>query len=150
MDDSYSYWQRNELKQEIIRTRTDIASGGFGFHPRCAICGDILYGGESDMHEVLITRGDIRGQEHLLPYIMVKANCVLVCPGGSGSKCHSKAETKEGQRICIKHLLQFESEDRIIAFLDTLAGEMKSSNQADEAKALVLSVISEVNRVEAK
>lgn len=101
-----------------------MANGGFGFLPRCAICGKLLRNG-SDMHEALITRGDIRGREDLTKYIMVKENCVLVCPGGSGGSCHRKAETKEGRKICIKHLFNFVPFMDIVSFLKAMDDLMK-------------------------
>lgn len=142
MEEHYSYWQRNELKQELIHKRIDMASGGFGFTPRCAICNKELKSG-CDMHEALITRGDIRGQEHLFEYIMVEENCVLVCPGGSGSKCHRTADTKEGQEIVIRHLLIFVPDAAILAFLSKMSSVMKGT-QAEQAIYLVKPIINEV------
>lgn len=135
MAENYSIWQRNELKQKLIRTRIPMAIGGWGFDPICGICEEPLISG-CDMHEGIITRGDIRGQKHLTPYIMVEPNCALVCPGGSGSKCHSKAETKEGKIIIMQHILQFHPYIQVQAFLETLDEKMKG-NQAQDALRLL-------------
>ena len=143
MENSYSVWQRNELKQHLIKTRIDLSTGGFGFLPRCAICNKELKNG-CDMHEALITRGDIRGQEHLLPFIMVEENCVLVCPGGSGSKCHSTADTKEGQLVVIRHLLLHIPGKDILLFLSAINTEMKGT-QAKAAISLVQSILGKEN-----
>ncbi len=95
------------------------------------------------MHEALISRGDIRGQEHLTPLIMVEENCVLVCPGGY-SPCHKKAETTEGQKIVIRHLLKHISDAEILYFLEGIHAEMKGT-QARAAINLVQEIRREKN-----
>ena len=70
---------------------------------------------------------------------MVRENCVLVCPGGSGSKCHSKAHTREGQIEAIKNILIFETTSDIEKFLEDLHQNMKG-NQAQVALNLVREV----------
>ncbi len=143
MDELSSYWQRHELKIHLIQTRIDLARGGMvGFTPRCAICGKLLEQG-CDMHEAIITRGDIMKQPSLSDLIMVEENCVLVCPGGGGGKCHRKAHTREGQILAIKQILTFIPYHYIQTFLIGLDAEMKG-NQAIQALALVLSIWSEV------
>lgn len=139
MDIDYSYWQRLELKQELLNVRIDLADNGFGFTSRCAICGKLLTNG-CDMHEAIITRGDISGQKQLQPLIMVRENCVLVCPGGSGSPCHREAGTKEGQIKAIQNILTFESIEDIEIFLHNLNQEMKGT-QVQTALNLVKEVV---------
>ena len=142
MDELSSYWQRHELKIHLIQARIDLAIGRVGFKPRCAVCGKLLMSG-MDMHEAIITRGDIMKQPSLTEYIMVEENCVLVCPGGGGGRCHRAAHTKEGQILAIRQILTFLPYHYIQTFLIGLDAKMKG-NQATEALALVLSIWSEV------
>jgi hypothetical protein len=95
------------------------------------------------MHEGIISKGDIMKQPLLLPFIMNKENCVLVCPGGGGGKCHRKAHTREGQKIVILHLLTFVDFLDIEVFLINIDKEMKGS-QAKDALALLNSIQKEV------
>ena len=92
------------------------------------------------MHEALISRGDIRGQEHLTPLIMVEENCVLVCPGGY-SPCHKKAETTEGQKIVIRHLFKHIPDTEILHFLEGIHTKMKGT----QAK-IAINLVQEIRR----
>jgi len=95
-----------------------------------------------DMHEAIITRGDVSGNKKLGKMIMVSENCVIVHHG----KCHEKAATKEGQRKVIKHLIYWEGYAAIYHWLQCLAEEMKG-NQADTALELVSEVWNELSSV---
>lgn len=125
--------QRNELKSRLSRERIELYFGRY--RPICAYC-LLAINGAPDMHEVIITRGDIQGAPHLAPLIMVRENCVLI-----HQRCHWKANTKTGMRRCIRHLLAREGYCEVHSFLLNLDDKMKGT-QAKEA----LRLIKEINR----
>lgn len=85
------------------------------------------------MNEVFITRGDVQGnRERLLPFIMVKENCVLVHHGN----CHTQAHTTAGQVKCIKHLISYEGYDVIEQWLLEMRDEMITSIPCDARRLL--------------
>ena len=117
MDESLLRHVRHDLKAALINERSKRI--GPKYYPVCAICDKgITTGG--DLHEIIITRGDIRGNEHLRPLIHVRENCALVHPGG----CHIKAATKEGQTKAIKHLIYWEGIEVIQAWLEKVGKEV--------------------------
>ena len=84
-----------------------------------------------DMHEVLITRGDLSGSP--VQYaIMVAENCVLV----HHEDCHHNAATTEGQAQCVRHLISYEGYDNIRNWLIEMDDLMKG-NQALHALRLL-------------
>jgi hypothetical protein len=110
------------LKLELARTRGAWTPGGF--KPLCAVCGEAIQGG-FEMHEVLITRAAWRGLPEQL--IMVRQNCVLVHPGGKGfGSCHLDAHTGVGREKCVRHLLEYEGYENVMAWLESLGGEAVS------------------------
>ena len=107
-----------------------------GFKPVCPICGQVIVDG-CDMHEAIITRAMWRGLPEEL--IMVRENCVLVHPGGKNfGSCHLAAHTAEGRRKCVKHLLEQEGYDKVMAWLESLR-QVAVSRVVEEAVRLVRS-----------
>lgn len=106
---------RNTLKGRLCSDRSEMNPGHVG--PVCAYCGQPIVNRECDMHEVIITRGDVQKWEpYMIDMIFVPQNCVLVHHG----ECHSKASTREGQILCIQHLLQYEASESIANWINTL------------------------------
>jgi hypothetical protein len=65
--------------------------------------------------------------------IFVRENCVLVHSG----KCHETASTKPGQVICIRHLIEHEGLDRILAWLCEIEEHFSSRQVLDAKRAVV-------------
>lgn len=120
------------MKNALYQVRAELWVGRLW--PICAQCGRSMYR-DADMHEAIITRRDIMGtgyEAHAA--IMVPENCVLVHPGGSGSRCHSKAHSDKTQ--VIRHLIGYETYPNLIDWLDSMEGMFKST-LVDEKKRLV-------------
>ena len=128
MAKNYSVESRNELKLQLLRERSILAAGSFA--PICPICGHGV-GFAMDMHEAIITRGDLSGSIYQ-EKIMVAENCVIV----HHETCHSVAQTNTGQRRCIKNLLFHEGYINIHKWLIELDSCLKG-NQALDALRLV-------------
>jgi hypothetical protein len=79
-----------------------------------------------DLHEAILTRGDIPKKKQTL--IMVAENCVLV----HRDLCHKGAATLHGQVRCISHLIKHEGMEKIETWLNCVALELKG-NQAQAA-----------------
>jgi hypothetical protein len=90
------------------------------------------------MHESILTRGDVQGNKDLLDLIMVKENCVLVHP----DRCHGRAATREGQLICIEHLIKHEGYALIVSWLDAIEERFANGGSIHAAR----SVVSEIHR----
>lgn len=127
---------RSNLKSKLCSERIEFT--GEGFHVVCAYCGEPVIGAP-DMHEALITRGNIRHSEELKLLIYVRENCVLVHHG----KCHENATTEAGRRKCIKNLLRYNKLRDIITWLDNF-GERTKSALAEERIILVTEVFNEL------
>ena len=83
---------------------------------------------EPDMHESIMTRGNVQGNYLLEGRIYTKENCVLVHPGGKNiGTCHQIAHTKEGREKCIKQILRYVPVSQVLQWLDGLSLEMKST-----------------------
>jgi hypothetical protein len=93
-----------------------------------------------DMHEAIITRGDVQGNKRLIPLIMVVENCVLVCPGGGQSKCHLAGHTKAGQRILIADLLTWVEFTNVLRWLIEIEPSFVNKKLIEEAMNLVTEV----------
>lgn len=102
---------RMRLKHQLRSERVDIFHGKVA--PICAICNRGIFYDSMDMHEALVTRGNVRGNPDLLWMIMVRENTVLVHPG----KCHKEAATKEGREKCLNFLIRHEGYEAIREFL---------------------------------
>jgi hypothetical protein len=104
-----------------------------GWLPKCGYCGQPIKKRDGiDLHEALITRGDIYGREEMSPKIMVKENCSLVHHG----TCHIESATKEGQRIVAKHIAYWVGKDAIMDWLNCLEEDFVGTT-ITEAKNLV-------------
>lgn len=94
------------------------------------------------MHEALLKRSDVQGnREHLLNEIMVEQNCVNLHP-----KCHLMADTKEGQEIIVRALIQHCGYESIKEWLEHMISIMKSRVPEDALR--LLEVIQNGNRSE--
>ena len=91
-----------------------------------------------DLHEALITRGDIQGNRALAPLVYVRENCVLVHHG----KCHEYAATTEGQRVVAAHLLYWMDLQPLMDWLNRLEDEFVGTT-ITEAKNLITEVANE-------
>lgn len=131
---------RLHLKLRISDMRGALTSKGY--RPICAYCGHPIYEKGYDMHEVLITRGDVHGQPDLWEQIMVIYNCVNVHHGD----CHLGAATEEGQRTCIIHLLYFIDFELIKRWLLLMKTRMRSSTPT-KALHLVETIKEELDAV---
>lgn len=123
---------RLRLKTNLSIERTVFTARGYV--PECAYCGEGIIGG-FEMHEAILTRGDVQKSVYLKKYIHVRENCVLL-----HVKCHLEAATKTGQIRCIEHLLKHEG-DRVLAWLEALKAK-NSSGQIDQAISKVQEVAS--------
>jgi hypothetical protein len=126
--------QRMRLKEELAVARTVFTVDGYV--PRCSFCGKGIpsYNG-IDMHEALITRGDIRGVKHLEEKIYTRYNCVLL----HHVSCHVEAATKQGHRTCVRSLVALEG-TAVLEWLYRMNLEMRSS-QVDEQIRMVKEII---------
>lgn len=134
MDKSYLSQQRNRLKSTLSRRRIALFSGFY--QPTCAIC-ERGISTAPDMHEVFFTRGDVmKSSASVIAESIIGKNCVLVHPGGNASPCHAKAATKEGQAICIRHLVGWEGYHKILRWLQKMNTQMKGSQAKDAINLL--------------
>jgi hypothetical protein len=92
---------RNSLKSQLMVDRGELTTAGW--LPICPICNEPVR--MPDMHEVIITRGDVQGSSvvHQLK-IFVRENCVLVHPG----KCILHLVEKEGLIVILQYLAEME------------------------------------------
>ena len=80
--------------------------------------------GSADLHEVILTRGDVQGlEESLRNNIFVAENCALVHTGA----CHQKAHTREGQLACVLSILEFHNFEDVLAWLSGAIGHVPMS-----------------------
>jgi hypothetical protein len=128
--------QRERLKSALYKKR--VVFGPKGYEPRCAICGEPPREGALQMHESLITRGDVSGNWELIYDIMTGYNCVLV-----HKDCHEYANTEEGKRVCAKNILEWCAKDDITRWLGCLSRKMRSGT-AREAIRLIEEVSNEL------
>jgi hypothetical protein len=111
-----------------------------GWLPICPICGQPIE--TPDMHEVILTRGDVQYNDAVFRLLIyVPENCVLLHPG----KCHHEAATKAGQMKCILQLLESETYDGIMAWLESIKAQGKGAALYDEAMRKV-NMVMEVER----
>ena len=77
-----------------------------------------------DMHEVIFTRGNVRGAKIIGGDIYVAENCVNVHHG----ECHRDATSTDGRRKCILYLLRWEGYGKIQLFLACLDSKLKGND----------------------
>lgn len=75
---------RDRLRELLVKRQDDI----------CIMCGYGMYG-DSAVHEAIIKRGDLPGEER----IFVQPNCVCL-----HQKCHRN--TKEADKVCLQYLIE--------------------------------------------
>lgn len=112
---------RQVLKSQLYGDRMQLRTSGL--HVYCAVCDGPILNNSIDMHEVLITRGDVSGLYMVQKLIMVQENCVLVHHG----KCHQEAATRAGRVRCIENLIKWNGMERIVIWLDEMRRIMKTS-----------------------
>jgi hypothetical protein len=107
-----------------------------GWLPECGYCGHPIKKSDGmDLHEALITRGDIHGRKEIAPKIFVRENVSLVHHG----KCHVEAATKEGQKRVAKHIAYWVGNDAIMEWLDCLEDDFVGTT-ITEARNLIKEV----------
>ena len=112
------------LKNTLYQQRVEWTKSGY--QPVCAICGKPSTNGALQMHESLITRGDVSGNKFLMEKIMVSSNCVLVDPA-----CHEFANSEENKVACVVNILKYNRYDDVIAWLLEMNGYMKNGIPLD-------------------
>lgn len=100
-----------------------------GMLPICPICNYHVSALGSEMHEALITRGEVMGTD-LKIAIMVPENCVLVHPGS----CHKIAHKSTGRIKCAEYLIKHESLRPIVEWLTRLQTGMVTATEINDAK----------------
>jgi hypothetical protein len=120
MDKGMISKQRERLKSALYKKRVEF--GPNGYEPMCAICGKPPNNGALEMHESLVTRGDVSGNLELTYDIMTGYNCVLV-----HKECHEHANSEEGKRACAKNILKYNNYEDIMRWLGCLCRKMRSS-----------------------
>lgn len=84
-----------------------------------------------DVHEVLITRGDVQGApEYHRDKIFTRYNCVAVHPADSPGKCHEIAQTRAGHDKCVVELILWEGFTQISQWVSDLPFSLSLSMQA--------------------
>ena len=76
-----------------------------------------------EMHEALLTRGDVSGNLELTYDIMTGHNCVLV---HGDTNCHKLANTHDGKRACVKNILKYNEYTLVMNWLGCMVRKMKS------------------------
>lgn len=107
------------LKNLLYQQRVEWTKNGY--EPVCAICGQPSTIGALQMHESLITRGNIRGNKELMDKIMVSSNCVLVDP-----ICHESADSPESKIACVKNILKYNKYEDVLVWLSDMSTLMRN------------------------
>lgn len=124
---------RRSLKQQLYKKRTVWTKNGY--QPLCAICGEPPEKGMAlQMHEALITRGDVQGNKELGYDIMSKYNCVLV-----HANCHDYANSDENLRKCALNILNHEGYNQTRKWLNCMDARMLTDT-AKVAKRILIQV----------
>lgn len=102
--------------------------------PRCPICRKGL-GHEVEMHEALITRGDVRG-------LSFEKQVQIYCPQNISllhPHCHVKAQWLErGKRVVARDILRWNGEESVRAFLLYMWNECGSSAALESERLMEL------------
>ena len=128
---------RWDLKLNLLRTRTISPTGVM-----CSICGRCVdQRHPADMHEVLISRGDVRmGSDYVKFKTHTRENCVLV----HGGDCHVEAESADGKYRCAAQLIVFESYPAIHKWLTEMYDMAGNTAQVNNAIRYLSQVASEL------
>ena len=93
------------------------------------------------MHEVLISRGDVRmGSDYVKLQIHTRENCVLVHSGA----CHVEATSETGKYRCTAQLIVLESYPAIHKWLTEMYDMAGNTAQVNDAIRYVSAVTSEL------
>lgn len=105
---------RAQLKQDLGNSR--LAFSKLGYRPECALCGKPILYDNYDMHEAIITRGNVRmAHDNTKLLIFDRRNCVLVHHG----KCHREAAASGREKV-IRRLIEWEGLYNILDWLNDL------------------------------
>lgn len=110
---------RNLLKLAIVSERKIFTPRGY--YPICPICGQLI-SDDPDMHEALITKGMVSGNEYI-DMINSRANCVLrhhICPGGKQSHLPGTGSQNDYEN-CVDDLVKWNGIDGILAWFYMVA-----------------------------
>lgn len=127
---------RRNLKTDVYNRRKEVnvIKGQLLVRPICAICEKPFDDyNEPSMHEVLITRGDVKGLDIAQHFILNNpVNVVLVHEGD----CHIYAQhTPQGKMKCFRQIIKFESLDNVLHYI--LKIEEETSLKLDRAKQII-------------
>lgn len=130
---------RVSLKHSLFLRRGMLTSRGW--RPICAYCGEPIMQ-EPEMHEAILSKGNVQGNFLAEEAINTEENCVLTHPGGKNlDSCHSKLHTRAGRERAIRHLLKYIPRERIIEWLDKMNSIMRSTEayeRMEEVNALCI------------
>lgn len=115
------------MKLILSQQRATLSKGKFV--PVCGYCGLPIHTGY-DLHEAIVTRGNIRGNKSLRRFVMVRENSALVHHGD----CHKMAVTEEGQEKVIRHILYYEGLEKVTKWLQELMPLMKTDLWAEKTR----------------
>jgi hypothetical protein len=127
MERDYSTHLRRTLKltEYSRKSRPDLDGNTWlAFYPTCPICRKSLGTGGVEMHEALVTRGDVQGLSFDKQIqIYCPQNITLLHP-----HCHKKAQWHErGKRIVCRDILRWNGEQAVKDFLSYMWNECGSS-----------------------
>lgn len=105
---------------------------GTNWLPICPVCGKPILAG--DMHEVILTRGDIQSlSPELQAMIYTRQNCVIV----HTINCHVLANQKQEQEKCIAYLIEKEGVESILEWLNSISQQIDSSQVSDAIRKVL-------------
>ena len=126
---------RVSLKHTLFLKRGMLTSRGW--RPICAYCGEPIME-EPEMHEAILSKGNVQGNFLAEEAINTEENCVLTHPGGKNlDSCHSKLHTKLGRERAIRHLLRYVTREKIIAWLDRMSGILRSETVYERMQEVI-------------
>jgi len=125
---------RRRLKHILYTDRAGLYQGAVA--SVCPVCREPIRQ-ECDMHEVLITRGDVQNSpDNVRMAVFARENCVLVHHG----LCHQQAQhSLDSKRDCVLQLIDEEGLEKVFIWLDRVSGLM-TGRFPDEARRFVQTV----------
>lgn len=86
----------------------------------CGVCGTLIdHLDAAEMHEALLTRGDVQGQPQFAHYVFHRCNVVFrhnVCPGGQFKHEGGHGGQDVWER-CLRHLVKYEGLEDVSMYL---------------------------------
>ena len=104
---------RRAQKEHLLKSRRVRTPGTMTWNVFCPICDQP---GPTDMHENIVTRGNVAGQGDIQSLIWAEENCNLVHAG----ECHERAQTGPGRLLCAKELVTRYGTERLHAWVNSL------------------------------